>query len=247
MSVTTFETITHVNVPPITETTGGDLDIDEYGLDTIQRKFEVRPDSLALFLRTYYKGLEDATYKSMYSMGPKVSDLRGPMMKATVLFKGSILQTLGAVNPNPNDPRKESVKGGKQRQQVVLNRIITDDLIAQKNITYDAPWTEWRYITTTFPGDLGPAHAGELVVKNKTARIINLSGLQGPVFISPNIVPPGERPQPPADTEQFNGILKINNSKFEYEQVGRVWTVMERNELLVVDYFTFLIGMNFDW
>lgn len=244
MSVTTFETITHVNIPPITETVGGELDIDEYGLDVLQRKFEVRPDSVELFLNTYPRGKEDGTYKWLYSMGPKLTDIRGPMVKATVVFKGARLANNSNIPPDPNAPRKESIKGGRQRQQVVL--LSTLDLNAQKNVTYDAPWTEWRYITTTFPGDIGPAHTGEIVAKDKVAKVISFSGPQGDIVINPNIILPGQKP-PVFTRFGFDGLLKVNNSKFDYEQVGRVWTVLERNELLVVDYATFLINQYFNW
>lgn len=241
MSVTAFETLTFVGVPTWTETTAGEVDVDDYGLDVLQRKFEVRPDSIAAFAVAYAKGLQDTTFPWLFVTQRRIANVRGPMCQATVIYRGATIPQSN-VPPNPNAPRKESITGGLASQQVTL--YAPDVLTLSKNVSYRAPWTEWKYITNVNPGDLGPAHQGQLVVKSKLPIIDSTSAnVAGSVIILPNIIQPGQTPPPPTGAN-FIGLLKIAQAAFDYEQVGNVWTVRERNELLVADYSTFVINGN---
>lgn len=241
MSAIIIGGLSYLGVPPYAEVPGGEIDIDDYGLDVLQRRVEIRPDSVSAFMFAYRKGVQDATFPWLYVVQRKITDPRGPLAMGTVVFKGSALPPSN-VPVNPNSPRKEAITGGLALNQVTL--YAPDVLTLSKNVSYRAPWTEWKYITNTNPGDLGPAHAGQLVVRNKVAIIESTSGgVAGSVIILPGIIQPGQTPPPPTGAN-FIGLLKISAAAFDYEQVGNVWTVRERNELLVVDYSTFVINGN---
>lgn len=225
--------------PGYEETTGAELNVDDYGLDMLTRPFNIRPDaaSIAAWLLAYQKGTEDTTFPWMYATETKISDVRGPLAKGLVTFRGSTLN----LTTNPKLPRKEKVTGGLVQRQVSLNNLSVPEAV--KNVVYRAPWTEWKYITTTDPATLGPAHRGKLAITHPVVEVLSTSGAVGRLYINPDyIVPPGAVIFKPVTTAQYQGLMKIVPAKFDYEQVGNVYTVIERNELNVFDYLTLLIN-----
>ena len=213
------------------ETSESGIDVDWYGMDTLQRTFDVRPDKIAEFLTAYKKDTQDSTFTWLYVTAPKISNVRGPMAKAIVTYKGVQEYAAGTKT------YKEFIKGGVQKQQVTLEGAGG----AQRTIEYRGPFTEWRYISTTRPDQ--PRHTGEMVQTQLNFTFIAASGSLGTVFINPTVLTPGQVAPAPDLTSSFNGLKLVQNSAFEFEQVGKVWTVLERNQASIVDYVNYYINL----
>lgn len=232
-------------LPGYFEQPGAELDVDDYGLDILTRQYIIRPDtaSITAFKNAFPKGKQDTTFLWLYVVSYKINDVTGVLGMATVVFKGSTL----ALGENANLPRKQTIKLGLATQTVTLSDLAHLENGATRDVTYRAPWSEWRYISTVDPHILGPQHKGEIIQNNKTATTLWARGAIGKTIIRNDyIFPPGQTPTVP-EAAQFVGLLKVVGSKFDIEQVGNVYTVLERNELIVVDYLMFLYNNLTGW
>lgn len=243
MSTATVGTATYVgglaDAPYYFETTDSGLKTDGFGMDVLNRTFSVRPDKLAAFRAAYPRDLVDATFGWLYVTESNFANVRGPVVHATVTFKGANITS----STNPNLPRAPMISGGLQTLTVNIRSITLPD--ATKNVVYRAPWTEWKYISSIPPELLGPQFDGLLLARKQFPIVMVTTGALGTLNIDSKIYKPGETP--PAPKTSFNGLLKINPSKFDYTQVGKLWAVTERNELIIVDYLTFAINSQFGW
>lgn len=238
---TTIAGLSYLGVDTYWETDASDLDVDDYGLDTLTRTYHVRPDFLASFLLLFPRGTQDSALSWLYSVSRKMSHIRGPLIEARVTFKG--LQEVVAGRTLYH----EMQKGGVAKAQVT---IASNDGKSQRTLDYRGPWTEWRYISTVQPDQ--PRHRGEMITTKLNFTMLSSTGGLGTLFVNPTPLVPPEKAPDANLLYTFNALVVIQNSAFEFEESVKpkagssgatsVWTVLERNEARIIDYTQYFIS-----
>lgn len=245
MSNTVIGNVTAVGLEPWHEIDRSDLDADRYGINTLTRIYSVRMDSVQAFLLAFRKGTMDLTFPWLYVTQQK-GNVTGVPFTFTVVFKGALIEN-GA---NPNDARNVQETGGQARMNVTLQALATttDQGPTQKQVTYEAPWSEFKYITIQHPQILGRRFPGVVNANQLVAPVITTDGSFGDYKILQDfVVGQGQLPIIPLNPPIFIGFLKVDGPKFDFEQMGNVWQVIERNQLLIVDFKVMQANLAFNW
>lgn len=234
-------TIKYVNCPVWNERATSGIDVDDFGLDVLSRTFDVRPDQIQQFGQAFQKGVQDATFPWLYVVDRKINNVSGPMPEGIVTFKGATIP----LGTDKNIARKVTTVSGLGTFTVSL--LALDGSGATKNLTYRAPFSEWRYVSAQDPNAVGPRFSGILLQNNPQPIMVNQTGAPGQVHVIANFIykpnQPPFKPDPKSYPFPFVGVTRIipSSNGFQITQMGNVWTVVERNELNVFDYIVFYI------
>lgn len=228
--------LTYVNCAPWEEQESSSRGVDFFNMDSIQRVFDVRPDTITDFEQAFAKDTPDKDYPWMYATAIRYAGL-GILPQATVTFRGASIP----IGADKNAPRKVTRRMGLSTFNVTL--LALDGNGATSNVVYKAPYSEWKYTTTQDPAIMGPQFAGKMVQNNPAAliNVIFTSGALGKIFIDTFIYGPGQAPAKPPQDYPFVGVVRILPSKFDPVQNGKLYEVTERNEINVFDWTAFYI------
>lgn len=232
-------TLSYLGIPNWQQTSQSDITMDDYGVDSMTRYFDVRPDQVNAFRSNFQKGKVDSVFPDMAITGRHIGNIGGgsinliggPMCKCSVTYKGCTLPP--SSSQNKNQARNLKIDFGMQLLNVTIRSLSNPDRTL--DISYRAPWTSYKYVTTADPAITTPLYVGKLIQNQKNAIIESVGGdiSAGDLTINTQLVQPGA--QPPAAGGQFEGLLKISNKKFEGDQFGNMYAVEEVNQLLLVD------------
>lgn len=208
------------------------LDIDPWGMDQCTRTYKGRITGLAQFLGVLAKNRKrpDPDFPALTLANYQGRNAGNGFCEVSVVYKGLFTNAL----PDP------VISGGVEEKTVTLPFILGDDAAnsdarggTQIELTYEAPFQTFRYITRNQPTQL--RFSRRLDAIDKSFEVTRRTGASGSYTILRGYSRGmAGAPLTPSFNE-FNGVLVIR-SRPTYQQAGIYWEVTETNTAQIIPY-----------
>lgn len=205
----------------IHETVGYTIKQDVYGLDTLTRNFEGPDSDWLRFVAAYPVEAQDYQFKDYYLVSRDAGSRRGSVITPVLTFKGVAGLSTGKFAVTRAQKKKSLVT-----KQVTLK--LSDGSGRTIEIEYKAPSTTWTYATGYEP--TVPLYKGFIGKFDEDYQLVRARGAtQFPLdFVT------GPRPATFNSSPRYLVYTQIFSEQFDCQQVGKAWTVTERNDGYII-------------